>query len=59
MAIFALLTVACRDNAAQQPENATELKEAVKLDSLSNDLESTTKTIEQQTKELQNALDEL
>ncbi len=60
--LFLLLGfTACQNHSSQTPstEDAAIIKEVEKLDSLTTDLETTAKTIEEQTKELQSALDAL
>lgn len=51
----------CRNDQPQNTttEDNTQMTESARLDSLANDLEATKQTIEEQTKELQNALEAL
>lgn len=59
VAFFTL--IACRNDHAQTPpsEDNSHMTESARLDSLATDLEETTKIIEEQTKELQHALEAL
>ena len=54
-------TPACRNNASSAPleKNKRIIEETARLDSLAKDLEKTTKSIEEQARELEKAIDTL